>query len=650
MLALQPAIVVTGEPLAPDAPVAAIVLDQDDAATLASGRSEELLTRAPNLSTFRRADARSVHPTSQGLILRGLGGNAASRVALTIDGVPQADPFGGWTNFAAIDPVALRRLAIRYGADSEPGAVAGSIAIDTLAQSPRTLRAAWGGGDSWDLSNAGHLKIGEGFLQTMSSFREDDRLIPILPADRGAADRRAQAEQRAGRWRFVHPLVGIEAQAGLAFFADERDRGFDGSDSKATGRDLSLRLVERDGPLPFELTGWWQDRDFRTRFAALDDARATTRVVLDQYDVPATGLGVEGQVALGALSLGAGWRRSEASVAERFFFVDASPTRERRAGGAARIVGLHAGYADTAGDVDLDLSGRLDWWRLGEGFRTVFALADETRLEDSLFAPRDGAAWSARASLAHEIGNTTLFATAHRGWRLPTLNELYRPFRVGADATAANEALDPETSHGLDLGARWASGAFDLGATLFWQRLDEAVTNVPLATGPGQFPGVGFVSGAGVYAQRRNVDAITSRGIEIDAGWSSGEVDMRLLYGFADARLDASGDAAAFDGNRPVQAPRHSGSLTGGWGRDGHRLQLTARLDGARFDDLANEERLDAALSLDAHARIAAHAKLAFELRAENLTDAEVLTGFASDGARERARGRSFWLGVVFTP
>ncbi len=30
-----------------------------------------------------------------------------------------------------------------------------------------------------------------------------------------------------------------------------------------------------------------------------------------------------------------------------------------------------------------------------------------------------------------------LRAAAYRGWRLPTLNELYRPFRAGADATAA---------------------------------------------------------------------------------------------------------------------------------------------------------------------------------------------------------------------
>ncbi|WP_265587713.1 TonB-dependent receptor [Sphingomicrobium arenosum] len=651
LLAAQDApIIVTGAPLDPDAPPAAVILDEDDAATLASGRAEELFTRLPGLATFRRADARSVHPTSQGLTLRGLGGNAASRVALSVDGVPQADPFGGWINFAAIDPVAIRRLSLTPGAAAQPGAVTGSIAIDTLARTPRTIRAAWGGGDSWDLSNAGHLKIGEGFLQTMSSFREDDGLIPIIAADRGPADRAAQSEQRASRWRFVHPVGGVEAQAGVAFFSDARDRGYDGSDNEARGLDLSLRLVEREGALPFELTGWWQDRTFETRFAALDDERATTRLVLDQYDVPATGLGVEGKVALGTVTLGAGWRRSEASVAERYFFVDGAPTRERNAGGSTSIVGASAGYAASAGAVDLDLTGRVDFWRIGEGYRRAFTLADDSSLEDSSFAARSGTQWSGRATASHDANSTTFFATAHRGWRLPTLNELYRPFRVGADATAANEALDPETSHGVDLGARYDEGAITLGATLFWQRLDQAITNVPLATGPGQFPGVGFVSGAGTYSQRLNVDGITSRGIELDAGWQDGSVDLRLLYGFADARLDASGDAAAFHGNRPVQAPRHSGSLTGGWSENGHRLALTARLDGARYDDLANTVALSAALSLDAYARLAAHEKVALELRAENLTDAEILSDIASDGSRERARGRTVWLGVVLTP
>jgi len=44
----------------------------------------------------------------------------------------------------------------------------------------------------------------------------------------------------------------------------------------------------------------------------------------------------------------------------------------------------------------------------------------------------------------------------YRGWRLPTLNELYRPFRAGADATAANSGLNPKTLTGAEAGIEWA--------------------------------------------------------------------------------------------------------------------------------------------------------------------------------------------------
>ena len=653
LLALQPAdpapIIVTGRALDTDPP-ASITYEAEDAESLASGRLEELLARTPNLAAFRRADGRSVHPTSQGITARGLGGNAASRLALTIDGVPQADPFGGWINFAAIDPVAIDRLAVTYGADAQLGAVAGAISIDTLARSPRTYRAAWGGDDRWDLSSSGHFTIGDGFVQTASGFIESDGFVPIVEEDRGPADRAARTEQRVSRGRLVYPIAGVEAQLGGAMFTDVRDRGFDGSDSSAEGLDLSLRLVDRDGPLPFELTGWWQDRDFETRFAALDDDRATSRVVLDQYDVPATGLGLEGRLDLGPAAIGAGWRRYDGEVRERFLFVDEAPTRERRAGGENRIYGIFGEADRDLGPVDARLALRVDRWEIADGFRTIDALADASRLEDSAFAARDGTQWSGRLNLTRDIRTLRLSAAAYRGWRLPTLNELYRPFRVGPDATAANENLDPETSIGIDLGARIGSPAFSAGVTLFAQRLDGAVANVPLDTGPGLFPGVGFVSGAGTFSQRQNLDAIDSRGLELDATYASGPWEARLLYGFADARLDTTGAAAAFDGNRPQQSPRHTGSATLEWSDGASLAQLTARLEGARYEDLANTIELDTAVTFDAFARVPLERRLALELRGENLADAEVLTDVLGDGTRERARGRTLWVGVKITP
>src|SRR3546814_5473743 len=57
-------------------------------------RIENRLRDEAGIVQFRRSDGRSAHPTSQGVTLRGLGGNASSRALVTLDGVPQADPFG----------------------------------------------------------------------------------------------------------------------------------------------------------------------------------------------------------------------------------------------------------------------------------------------------------------------------------------------------------------------------------------------------------------------------------------------------------------------------------------------------------------------------------------------------------------------------
>ena len=76
----------------------AILLDVDPGF---GARVENRLRDEAGIVQFRRSDGRSAHPTSQGVTLRGLGGNASSRALVTLDGVPQADPFGGWVAWSA---------------------------------------------------------------------------------------------------------------------------------------------------------------------------------------------------------------------------------------------------------------------------------------------------------------------------------------------------------------------------------------------------------------------------------------------------------------------------------------------------------------------------------------------------------------------
>ncbi len=70
----------------------------------------------------------------------------------------------------------------------------------------------------------------------------------------------------------------------------------------------------------------------------------------------------------------------------------------------------------------------------------------------------------------------------------PSLNELYRPFRLGTTQTLANPDLTPETLNGAELGGGWERGAFKLDADVFVNQLHRAVTNVTLTACPTNFP------------------------------------------------------------------------------------------------------------------------------------------------------------------
>ena len=78
----------------------------------ASGRIEDVLKDVAGLTAFRRSDSRSANPTSQGVTLRSLGGNAASRALVLLDGVPIADPFAGYLPWSALDPGRLGSVSV----------------------------------------------------------------------------------------------------------------------------------------------------------------------------------------------------------------------------------------------------------------------------------------------------------------------------------------------------------------------------------------------------------------------------------------------------------------------------------------------------------------------------------------------------------
>jgi len=648
----QPVIVVTGRGLETDDGLSASrTIDREAIERSASGRLEDVLREVAGLASFRRSDSRSAHPTSQGLTLRGLGGNAASRVTVSLDGVPQADPFGGWIAFTALDPHGIDRIRVTRGGGAGFGNVAGTIDIDSRAPgAPVDAVVLAGSRSSFDARLLAGARWSAGFASVSGSFSSGDGFVPVVAEDRGAADQRAPYRQRSLRGRLVQALgEQVEAQLSVSAYRDRRTRGTDFTANRQRGSDASLRLVG-SGDTRWSALAFVQDRRFDSQFAAVGAGRSTASETLAQR-VPSRGWGLRGEVAktFGPIELhgGAEWRRVEGETDEDFRFIAGLPTRRREAGGRSVTAGLFGGASWSAGGWSASAEARADRWRIEDG-RLVETDLSGAVLTDRRFDDRLGWQGSGRIAAGRALGDRVqLRAAAYRGWRLPTLNELYRPFRAGADATAANAELTPERLRGIEVGADWTPvGSARISGTLFANRLRGAIANVSLGAGPGLFPGVGFVTG--VFRQRQNVDAIVTRGIEIDATYERGPWRGAMSYALIDARLDAGGAASALDGKRPAQVARHSGSVALQWERSGLGLNAAARFTGRQFEDDNNARSLAGALTFHAGARVVLARHLELDFRVENILDKQVVATLAADGTRERALPRTAWIGLRF--
>ncbi len=635
------------------------IIDRDRLANSPSNRLEDLLRDIPGFQQFRRSDSRSANPTSQGATLRALGGNASSRALLILDGVPQSDPFGGWISWPALDPRRLGSIRVTRGGgtgSAGPGALAGTIELASAAPDDMEglrAQAAYGSRDGIDAFAGYGVPLGAGFVSLSGSWAQGDGFVPVVAEQRGPVDRASPYRQASFAARAVAPITANnELQANVLVFTDRRERGTAQSEIETKGADASLRLVGR-GPLPFFLLAYVQIRDFSNQFAAVNADRSVVTPTLDQYSVPSTGLGarVEFRPKIGSadLRLGADARQTEGRTHELFQNVGGSFARQRVAGGRSRTIGGFAELDWARGPLTLSAGGRLDHWSIDDGALRERQIATGALVTDTLFPDRSGWEATGRAGIGLRVTNhLVLRAAAYRGWRLPTLNELYRPFRIGPDATAANAALVPERLDGAEVGVDWRPAeGLRIGATLFANRIEDAISNVTLGVGPGVFPGVGFVAAGGEFRQRRNVDAIVSRGLEIDLGFATGPWNLTAGYSLADAEIEASGLALPIDGLRPAQAPRHSASALLSWRSPGGAYAaFGAHYVGDQYEDDLNLQRLGDALTFDAIAILPIARTLSIVGRAENLTDARVVAAISGAGIIERATPRTLWIGI----
>jgi outer membrane receptor protein involved in Fe transport len=609
-------------------------IERDAVIASASGRIEDVLNSVAGFSQFRRSDSRSANPSSQGATLRALGGNASSRTLVLLDGVPVANPFFGYIPYSAIAPERLSSIRVTRGGGSGAfgsGAVAGTIEMTSAG--PDQIGALQGSAlvnDRGETQTSATIapKLGAGFLVASVQWDRGEGFWTTPRDQRVPASARAAYDSWSASLRAVAPLSGdVELQASVLAYGDQRTLRFKGADSTSEGQQASLRLVGR-GDWQFDVLGYVQAQDFSN----IVISSSTFKKTLDQHRTPTTAIGGKAELRppVGenhVLRIGTDLRLSDGRLLELSY---TGQQDVRRAGGNQSDLGFYAEDDWTLGDLVLTAGGRADRWTIRNGFYRSVSPAGAV-LKDDAYANRSGWMGNGRAGLVWHAGKAvSLRAAAYSGMRLPTLNELYRPFVVFPITTEANPNLKPERLRGYEAGIDLHPlEALTLSLTAFDNKVKDAVANVTLN---------------GTTRERQNVNAVHARGLEAAAALDLGKVRFDGALAWTDAKVRA--DDPDLDGLRPSQTPKFAASATLAWlPAEGWRFAATLRHVGAQYEDDLETYVLPAATTLDGYMQVPVTGPVSLILRAENLTDEDIVTR-NQNGSIDLGTPRTFWAGI----
>jgi len=646
-------IVVLGKGLAlpPGTPAyGAITLDRDRLNSEASGEIESALMDVAGFQEFRRSDSRMSNPSSQGVTLRALGGNATSRALVLLDGVPQADPFFGSVPFNELLPERLGAVRVTRGGGAGAfgaGAVAGTIEMFSAdrSQLPEFQGSAfYGSRNSEDVSGAFSPDLGAGFVSISGKFSRGDgfNTTPVSQQNSATVPARYQT------WSvglFGDAPVGSdgEIQSRLSLYRDNRTLRFRGADSTSSGDDGSVRYLSH-GPWQVDALAYVQLRDFSN----ITISSSLFTPVLNQRGTPSTGAGgkVELRPPVGSndlLRIGVDTRYAQADMYEDAINAVTGVITARRAGtGRQNTTGVYLENDWTLGDVVLTGGARADHWAIGNA-GLISRNTAGTITSNAVYPDRDDWEGSFRGgALWHASSNVSLRAAGYTSFRLPTLNELYRSFSLTAagatTTTQANANLNPERLKGAEVGLDVSPlPGLHFSATAFYNELDDAIANVTLS-----------IVGTTTTKQRQNVDAIIAKGIELSGSLKEGPFDLDASYALNDSRVKASGAAANLNYLRPAQSPRHVATGTLGWtGPDHIRVSTTVRYVGPQFEDDLQTDVLKSATTVDGYIRVPVSHGVSIVGRAENILNETVITR-NQGGSMDIGDPQTFWIGVTF--
>ena len=581
-LTLKTSVTVTAT-LSAESPASIATMDQQQLDETPGIELDDRLRQVPGFSLFRRTSSVVANPTTQGVSLRATGSSGASRTLILWDAIPLNDPFGGWVYWDRVDPQYVDRVEVDRGASTSvfgDRAMGGTVSIfEPVEQRERLVFDYFGGNEDTQDVSAGYSDLwGSWGVSAHARGLTTDGYYITPEYARGRADQRANLHFASGDVRLDY--LGRADRLSIRFdaLAEERRNG-----TLLTHNSTSLGTIGATYSHTWtndQVTGifYHTEEQFHSSYSSVSLNRNTETLTSLQH-VPVQDSG------------GAAYWKHHAKYWNA----------------------IAGGDADHVHGVSYDYS-----------FNThILTPNGGTLFEHGLFAQVDAGAGPVRfyGGIRHEFtgqhGETfvspnggvavglrrwRLRASGYRSFRAPTLNELYRPFRVGNAQTLANAALLPESLTGVETGADWSGEKTQVTLTLFRNELNNLIDNATISTSPTL-----------IIRKRENFPSALSRGFEANVmrrwrNWSA-----QAGYLFADARLAT--------GQRIPEVPKQQGTAEVAYGRKGTMISAGVRAFGLEFDDDLNQFRLPgyAAVRMTAEQRITS--RLSALASVENLLD-----------------------------
>jgi outer membrane receptor protein involved in Fe transport len=262
-------------------------------------------------------------------------------------------------------------------------------------------------------------------------------------------------------------------------------------------------------------------------------------------------------------------------------FSSGRKTAQLSNGGTQQSLGAFAeGIMQITTKWSVTFSGREDLWsNLNASSSRIPTHGKSTFIA---YPDRGQNAFSPRLTTSYHAGeHTALYASAYRAFRAPTLNELYRSFRVGNVQTLANPFLRAEHFTGGEAGARFTTlqDRLTIYGAGFWGFVTDPVSNVTMSTSPQL-----------IVRMRENLGRTQAPGLQTGMNYAvTNRIGLSCAYQFIDSTVSSFSANPALVGNQIPLVPKNEFVFQGTWAAPQKIfLAVQGRTASNEFDDDQN--------------------------------------------------------------